>query len=142
MRTSALVALVVCAAGLGLAAQEEKGAVGKSRVFEMRTYHAAEGKVDALHARFRMHTGKLFEKHGMTNIGYWVPIDQATGKATTNRLVYILAYPNAEARQAAWKAFQADPEWQKVKADSEVNGRLVERVDSVFLSATDYSPIE
>jgi len=106
-----------------------------TRVFEMRTYHAAAGKLDDLNARFRNHTVKLFEKHGMTNIGYWVPIEN-----TDNVLIYVLAYPSREARETSWKEFQADEDWKKAKAESEVNGKLVDKVDQRFLSATDFSP--
>jgi hypothetical protein len=106
-----------------------------TRVFEIRTYYAAPGKLDALHARFRDHTCKLFEKHGMTNIGYWVPIDNPD-----NKLIYILAFPSREAREKSFKAFGADPEWQRAFKASEVDGKLVAKVESVFLSATDYSP--
>lgn len=106
-----------------------------TRVFEMRTYHAAPGKLDDLNARFRNHTTKLFEKHGITNIGYWTPIENAD-----NLLIYVLAYPSREARETSWKEFQADEDWKKAKADSEVNGKLVNKVDQLFLNATDFSP--
>ena len=109
--------------------------VKDTRCYEMRVYFANAGKLDDLHARFRNHTVKLFEKHGMTNIGYWTPIEN-----TDNKLVYILAYPSREAREASWKAFQADPDWQAAKAESEKNGALVGKVESTFLSATDFSP--
>ena len=112
------------------------------RVFEMRTYYANPGKLETLQARFRDHTTKLFEKHGMTNVGYWVPIDGQTGAATGNTLVYILSYPSLEARKKAWDGFQNDPEWKSVKDASEKDGKLVEKVDSVFLSPTDYSAIK
>lgn len=105
------------------------------RCYEMRTYFAATGKLDALHARFRDHTTKLFTRHGMTNIGYWVPKDNAE-----NKLVYLLSYPDLAAREASWKAFQEDPEWKSAKDASEVGGKLVEKVDSRFLSLTDFSP--
>jgi len=106
-----------------------------TRVFEMRTYHAAPGKLDDLNARFRDHTVKLFEKHGITNIGYWLPIEN-----TDNVLIYVLAYPSREARDTSWKAFQADEDWKKVHTESEVNGKLVNKVDQLFLAATDFSP--
>lgn len=106
-----------------------------TRCFEMRTYYAAPGKLDALNARFRNHTCKLFEKHGMENLGYWMPVDNPDGK-----LVYILAYPSREARENSWKAFMADPDWQKAYRASEVDGKLVAKAESVFLTATDYSP--
>jgi hypothetical protein len=106
-----------------------------SRVFEMRTYYAAPGKLDELHARFREHTTKLFEKHGITNIGYWTPIEN-----TDNKLIYVLAYPSREAREISWKEFAADPDWQAARAASEVNGKLVLKVEQLFLKATDFSP--
>jgi hypothetical protein len=110
-----------------------------NRFFELRTYHAAEGKLDALHARFRDHTNGLFKKHGMTIIAFWTPADEPTSK---NTLIYVLAYPSREAREQAWKDFQADPEWQKAKADSEKDGKLVLKVDSVYMNPTDYSPVK
>jgi len=105
------------------------------RVFEMRTYFAAPGKFDDLLARFRNHTVKLFEKHGMTNLGYWVPTDNKD-----NKLVYVLAYPSREARDKAWKEFAADPDWQTARKASEENGKLVAKVEQLFLKATDFSP--
>lgn len=107
----------------------------ESRFFEMRTYYAAPGKLDDLVERFRNHTTKLFERHGMVNIGYWLPLTN-----TENKLVYLLAYPSREAREKAWKEFGADPEWKKVASESEKNGRLVAKADSVFLQPTDFSP--
>jgi len=106
-----------------------------TRVFEMRTYHAAPGKLDALNARFREHTTKLFEKHGMTNVGYWMPVENKD-----NLLIYVLAFPSRDSAKASWKAFGADPEWQKVAKESEVDGKLVDKVESVFMTATDFSP--
>jgi hypothetical protein len=107
-----------------------------SRCFELRTYTAAPGKLDALHARFRNHTNALFKKHGMTIIGFWEPTD------IPDTLIYILAYKDRPARDAAWKAFGADPDWVKARTESEVNGRLTAKVESVFLFATDYSPMK
>ncbi len=111
----------------------------KARFFEMRTYHAAPGKMPALHARFREHTIKLFEKHGMTVMGFWSPADPDEADKT---LVYLLAYPSREAREASWKAFQEDPDWKAAKAASERDGKLVDRVESVYLNPTDYSPLQ
>ncbi len=108
-----------------------------NRVFELRTYYCYEGQLDALIQRFSQHTIKYFEKYGMTNIGYWVPDDN-----TKNALCYILAYPNKEAREESWKAFQADPEWQKAKAASEAKGKIIERVESVMLNPLSFSPIQ
>ncbi len=134
--------LAACAAAffLGQAARSVPAAApAKTRVFEIRTYTANPGKLEALDARFRDHTTRLFEKHGITNIGYWVPTDEPQSKET---LVYILAYENREAAEKSWKAFRADPEWLKAKADSEANGKLVSKVESVFVVPTDYSPLQ
>jgi hypothetical protein len=117
----------------------EGGKKVDTRVFEMRTYYAHPGKMAALHARFRDHTCKLFEKHGMTNIGYWSPND---AKGAEEKMIYILAYPSKAAADASWAAFRADTDWKKAKEASEVNGPLVAKVESVFLSPTDYSPIK
>ena len=112
----------------------------QERVFEMRTYYASPGKFEALQKRFRDHTVKLFEKHGITNIGYWTPLEGQKGHGEV--LVYILAYPDAASKKKAWDAFGADPEWQKVKSASEADGvRLAAKVESVMLKATDYSAI-
>ena len=109
----------------------------KTRVFEIRTYYANEGKLDALLARFRDHTVALFKKHGMTNIAYWVPTDNKE-----NKLVYMLAYPSREARGKAWKSFLADPVWQKAYKESTKGGRLVKRIVNDFLAGTDFSKIK
>ena len=109
------------------------------RVFEIRTYHAAEGKMDALNARFRDHTCKLFEKHGMKNIGYWQAIEPKDGKQV---LIYILAHDSEEAAKKNWDAFQNDPDWKKIKDESEKDGALVAKIEKVFVKATDYSPIK
>lgn len=106
-----------------------------TRCFEMRVYYAAPGKLDELHKRFRDHTTKLFTKHGMTNLGYWTPAENPDSK-----LIYVLAYPNREARDKSWKAFMADPDWQAAQKASEVNGKLVAKAESTFMAATDYSP--
>lgn len=122
-------AITLFATMLAVAAESD------TRCYEMRIYYAPPGKLDALHARFRDHTCKLFEKHGMVNIGYWVPVENPE-----NKLIYILAYPNREARERSWKGFMGDKDWQAAWKASEVNGKLVEKIDSVFLTATDYSP--
>jgi uncharacterized protein YbaA (DUF1428 family) len=115
----------------GFAADKE------TRFFELRTYHAAPGKLDALNTRFREHTLKLFEKHDITSIGYWIPVEN-----TNNVLIYVLAYPSREARETSWKEFGADPEWQAVQKASEIfNGPLVNKVESVYMTATDFSPV-
>ena len=128
-----LLAAVFCSpvAGLDFVRADEK-----NRVFEIRTYYANEGKLDALLARFRDHTVALFKKHGITNIGYWVPTDNKE-----NKLIYILAYPSREARGKAWKAFIADPNWKKAYKESTSEGKLVKRVVNDFLAGTDFSKI-
>ncbi len=126
--------LAVALAPWGFAA-EPAGAPPEDRCFELRTYYAAPGKFEAMLARFRDHTCKLFERHGMENIGYWAPLENPERK-----LVYLLAFPNREAAARSWKAFMGDPDWQKAYKESEVNGRLVEKLESVYLKATDYSP--
>ena len=104
-------------------------------IYELRTYYAAPGKMDELNARFKNHTLKLFEKHGMVNLGYWVPVNN-----TNNQLTYLLGHADRDTARASWKAFGSDPEWQKVAKASESNGKLVSRLESVFMKPTDYSP--
>ncbi len=110
-----------------------------ARLFELRTYVCNDGKLPELHKRFREHTNRLFEKHGMTLVGYWTP---AEGPEAEDTLVYILAYPDRQARDASWKAFMADPEWQAAYKASHLNGPLVKKVESKFLSPTDYSKVK
>jgi hypothetical protein len=110
-----------------------------TRVFEKRTYTCFEGKLDALNARFRDHTIRIFKKHGMTSIGYWVPQD---GPEHNTTLVYIISHASREAAKANWDAFRADPEWQKVAKESEANGKIVAKVESVYMDPTDYSMIK
>ena len=111
----------------------------KGRVFEIRTYTAEEGRLDALNARFRNHTTKLFKKHGMTNIGYWTPEDPPLSK---NTLIYILAHPSREAATKNWEEFRNDPDWKKVRDESEASGKIVSKIVSVFMDATDYSSLK
>jgi NIPSNAP len=110
-----------------------------SRVFEIRTYTTAEGKLPDLHRRFREHTLKLFERHGMVNIAYWTPQD---ANASSNTLIYVLAHKSREAAAQNWAAFNADPEWKQVRAASEANGKIVVKVESTFVQATDFSPMK
>lgn len=134
-----LVAVALMIAGLRMAlpgtVQTVQADEKSERVYEIRTYYSPEGRLDDLQARFRNHTVKLFEKHGMTNIGYWTPIDNKD-----NKLVYILGYPGREAAKKAWAAFGADPAWLAVRKETEAKGPLVAKVESVYLKATDYSP--
>jgi hypothetical protein len=111
----------------------------RGRVFELRTYTTNEGKLDALKARFRDHTMRIFRKHGMENIGYWVPQDEPRSQ---NTLIYIIAHPSRDAAKQAWQAFRNDPEWKKAQQASEVNGKLVTKVESVFMDPTEFSPMK
>jgi hypothetical protein len=110
-----------------------------TRSFELRTYVAAPGKLDALLARFRDHTTTLFEKHGITSIGYWVATD-GEGQPTET-LIYLLAHPSREAAKQSWTAFQADPDWIAARDASQVDGRLTASVTSVYLDPTDFSEL-
>lgn len=129
-RTALLLPLL--AAFANLAAATLHGA--DTKCYELRTYTAAPGKLDFLLARFRDHTTALFAKHGMTNVGYWVPADNAERK-----LIYLLSFPDRAARNASFKSFGADPEWQTVAKASETGGKLVDKLESRFLTATDFS---
>lgn len=113
---------------LGLQAQQ-----ADTRLYELRVYYTFAGRMDALVKRFTNHTTALFEKHGMTNVGYWI------ASADPNKMLYVLSYPNREARDAAWKAFGSDPEWKRVSKESELDGKIVERVESTFMTLTDFS---
>ncbi len=107
-----------------------------TRVFEMRTYFAPPGRLDDLHARFRDYTLRLFDKHGLTSIGYWTPIENPE-----NKLIFVLAFPSQEAREKAWKAFVADPDWKAARKITEADGPIVSKIESVLLGPTDYSPV-
>lgn len=106
-------------------------------VYELRIYHVMPGKLDALLARFRDHTMRIFERHGMKNVAYWTPGDEPQ---KGNTLIYILQHASRAAATENWKAFRDDPEWKTVSAKSEENGKLVEKVDSTYMSLTDFSP--
>src|SRR5688572_18695830 len=114
-------------------------AQSKNRVFELRTYTAAPGKIDALNKRFRDHTVKLFTKHGMTHVGYWTPADEPRASDT---LIYVLAHESREAAKKSWDAFRSDPEWIKARDESQKDGSLTAKVDSVYMNPTDYSPMK
>lgn len=112
-------------------------AVMQAEVYELRTYTTHPGKLDTLHARFRNHTIKLFEKHGMTNMMYWVPQDEPR---KSNTLIYIVKHKSRQAAEASWKAFREDPAWIKVKTETEAPGPIVQKVESVFMDLAPYSP--
>jgi hypothetical protein len=136
----AVLGLGAVAAMAGYAEQKEKDVKkADTRVFELRTYYAAAGKMDGLNARFRDHTCKLFKKHGMEIVGFWTPTDP---KDADKKLIYVLAYPSKEAADKSWKAFRDDPEWIKAKDESEKDGKLVDKVESVYMNPTDYSPMK
>ena len=142
--TVAITAVVMFGAGFmvrGVMGSDAVYAQGSNeRVFELRTYTAAPGKFEALKARFRNHTMKLFEKHGMTNIGYWIPADAPNSE---NTLIYILAYPNREAAKKSWAGFRADPEWQAVVKETQKDGPLTAKSpDSVYMVPADFSQIK
>ena len=107
-------------------------------IYEYRVYEAAPGKMPELHARFRNHTLKAFERHGMKNIGYWIP---EVGDYN-DRIIYMLAFDSLEHRERAWAAFRSDPEWLRIKEESETDGALVARLTNTILAPTDYSPLQ
>jgi heme-degrading monooxygenase HmoA len=118
-------------------AREAGQEIGADTVYELRIYHVAPGKLDELLARFRDHTMKIFERHGMKSVAYWTPVDDPQ---KGNTLIYILQHSSRTAADANWNAFRDDPEWKSVKAKSEENGKLVEKVDSTYMRLTDFSP--
>ena len=111
----------------------------ENRIYELRTYISTDGKLDNLLARFRNHTIKLFEKHGMQNVGYWVAADEPASK---NTLIYVLSHKNRDAAKASWDAFRKDPDWVKAKGESEANGAIVDKVTSVFMNPADFSKLK
>lgn len=135
---SILLAFLALAAVVMPAAAQQTALDPRAALYELRVYHPHPGKLDALNARFREHTLKLFEKHGMRNVAYW--IEQPSEQAPDGKVIYVLAFPSRDARDASWRSFVADPEWQAVAAASEADGKLVARVDSTFMSLADYSP--
>jgi hypothetical protein len=141
LRTLLTAFAILTAAGIGfrLGKTTTASASTTGRVFEVRTYTAEPGKLEALHARFRDHTVQIFNKHGMTSLGYFAPTDEPLSK---NTLIYVLAFPSREAAKKSWDEFRNDPEWQKVQKESEANGKLVTKVDSIFTEPTDYSPMK
>jgi hypothetical protein len=127
------------AAGQWVDVNRNAHAQGRGKVFELRTYTAPEGKLDDLVARFRNDTVRIFEKHGMENVGYWVPSD---APASSNTLIYILAHDSRDAATKSWAAFRDDAEWKAVAERTQANGPIVSKVESVFLEATDFSPLK
>jgi hypothetical protein len=132
MGVTVFVGITVFAAGF-LSGQENKVNTG---VYELRTYTTEPGRLPALHKRFKEHTIKLFEKHGMKNGMYWVPMEE------DNKLIYVVQHESREAAEKSWIAFRNDPEWKKVAAESEADGKIVAKVDRVFMRLVDYSPVK
>src|SRR3954451_2393474 len=123
----------------GVVSLETVAQAQSNRVFELRTYTAADGKLPGLSDRFRDHTVELFKKHDMESLGYFIPQDDP---ARQNTLVYLIAHKDREASKKNWAAFLADPEWRKVSAESEANGRLIAGMTTVYLDPTTYSPMK
>jgi len=113
-------------------------AYAENRVYELRTYTCYDGKLEALKTRFRDNTIRIFKKHGIESVGYWVPEDERS----KNTLIYIVVHPSREAADKNWKEFQDDPEWKKVAADSEANGKIVQKVERVFMNPTEFSKLK
>ena len=138
-----LASTLVFVAGFSLGAVFQSRSVAtaqaEKRVFELRTYTAPDGKLGELQARFRNHTLRIFEKHGMKSVGYWTPQD---APLSHNTLIYVLAHASRDTAKKSWADFAADPEWQKVSTESQVNGRIVSTVESVFMDPTDFSPVK
>ena len=111
----------------------------QTRVYELRTYTCYEGKLEDLKKRFRDHTIRIFKRHGMESVGYWVPEDPEKSKTT---LIYIISHASREQATKNWQEFRNDPEWKKVSAESEANGKIVLKVDSVFMDPTDFSMLK
>jgi hypothetical protein len=142
--SAAVLGVALFAAGFGargLVGGDVAHAQAANRVFELRTYTAAPGKFEALQKRFRDHTLKIFEKHGMQNIGYWIPADPPNSE---NTLTYIIAHKDRETAKKNWAEFNADPEWQKVRKESMAPDgvSLTTKVESVFLNPADFSPMK
>src|SRR5882672_11787222 len=114
-------------------------AMAEDRVYEMRTYTCFEGKLETLKTRFRDHTIRIFKRHGMESVGYWVPQDPEKSKTT---LIYVISHASRDQATKNWDDFRNDPEWKKVAADSEANGKIVQKVDSVFMDPTDFSMLK
>jgi hypothetical protein len=143
MKTSwtrlSLVAVLSFVAGACLTAEIAKVRADSNRVFELRVYHTAPGKLGNLQTLFREHTLPMFKKHGLNSIGYWVPQDKPDSE---NIWIYILAHPSREEAKKNWAAFQADPEWQQAIKAAQADGKVVEKIDSTFMDPADISPLK
>lgn len=138
IRPAVLVMIWGMTLALASVAQVSAAERGDGPIYQLRIYVAADGKLDALNERFREHTTKLFEKHGMENVGYWVATDVPKSKTT---LIYLLKHESRAAAETSWEAFRDDPEWQAVaQASREKHGQILEGIDTTYLVPTDYSP--
>ena len=138
-----ILVLLLCTVALAVVAPAQSPSpsiLTNGKTYELRTYIATPGKLEQLHSRFRNHTVRLLEKHGMQLIGFWVPQDAEKGAANT--LIYVVEHANRKAGEESWKAFRADPEWIAAKAESEKGGSLTVKVESVFMDPTDYSKLK
>jgi hypothetical protein len=137
MKMPLLSAIALLAGAITLFGQTAEKTTLEPRCYELRTYTAVAGRLPNLHARFRNHTIKLFEKHGMKMVGFWTPVDKE------NTLIYVIEHASREAAKASWAGFRADPEWLAARkaSEEEAGGSLTEKVESVFMSPTDYSPL-
>jgi len=139
-KSVSVVLLIAAAAGIGFwFGRTATASASSTRVYEFRTYTAAPGKLDALQARFRDDTMRIFKKHGLTSVGYFAPMDEPLSK---NTFMYILSFPSRDAAKKSWDDFRNDPEWQKVQKASEANGKLVDHIESVFAEPYPFSPMK
>jgi hypothetical protein len=136
MRNKIIVAIVLILSGFAVGRASQPA---PAHIYELRTYTAADGKLDSVVARFRDNTIRIFNRHHMKSVGYWLP---TVGDKAGKTLIYILEHANHEDALKNWAEFNADPEWQKVKAESEKDGKIVTNAERVFMSATDFSPIK
>lgn len=119
--------------------QVQQARAAANRVYELRTYYTLPGRLPALQARFRDHTTRIFEKNGMKNEAYFVPQDAPKSE---NTLIYLLSYESRDAAKKSWDAFRNDPDWKVAQKASEADGKIVEKVESVYMNPTDYSPVK
>jgi hypothetical protein len=139
MKASHFLSFLCGAAGtLGFSTLIGSNAESPHHIYELRLYHVHEGKMDALKARFGNHTDSIFKRHNMKSIGYWSPEDAPSSQ---NLFIYILEHPSRQEGEKNWAAFQADSEWQKVKAESEAHGALVDHIDRYFMDPTSFSAL-
>jgi hypothetical protein len=141
LKYSTIAGLVALAFGLGIFVGHGSrlDAQAQGHVFELRTYTAPAGKLDALNARFRNHTRRIFDKYGMKSVGYWIPADEPR---STDTLIYVLQHDSREAAKKSWDAFRQDAEWKVIAAETQKDGPIVSKVESVFINPTDYSAIK